>query len=226
MYLERPRRLMPLLILGLATCLCTPLMGCDENKPQPIAEPAVDVEPEPDLRPELAPSIKVKVKFKGGQRYARDLSNALNLSRVELCRELGQYDCVDLVHNITLGGVEPYQMGIHDPLPVAPVTAPIAVDRVALQACDRRATMDFEEPAEAVLFAELAGGNSDDEAYREAITRLTRRLLLRDPEVFEVEALLDFRAEVAEEVEEAQAPEAWASMACFMIATSKEALFY
>lgn len=50
---------------------------------------------------------------------------------------------VDEVHRIVLGGVEPYTLGVREPLPLIAVTAPIAQDRVALAACTERIERDL-----------------------------------------------------------------------------------
>ena len=61
---------------------------------------------------QVAVSRQARVKYKSGARYANDLAEALDLSRDAVCRELGRYDCVDEVHRIVLGGVEPYTLGV------------------------------------------------------------------------------------------------------------------
>lgn len=217
MYPEHMKRGCLWLSLGLS------LAACDGDKPAPAPSP----QPAPEVVEEAAvPSSRPRVQFKGGQRYATDLSEGLGLARLELCQELGRYDCVDQVHDITLGGVEPYKLRINKPLPVAPVTAPIAVDRVALSACDQRAERDFAAPEEAVIFGEVASGAPDEAKYAAVSARLYERLLQREAEPAEVAALAGFVREVEEEVGAEAAPREWATMSCFVVATSMEALFY
>jgi hypothetical protein len=214
------------LALLLAVGLSLGALACQDDKKQAVTEP--DPEPEVTEDNSVIPSNRPRVKFKSGQRYVNDLSRALELPRLELCQELGLYDCVDEVHNITLGGVEPYAKGIREPLPVAPVTAPIAADRVALSACDKRAAADFEDPSGAVLFAEVAqaGAQAGEEDYQAVSRRLYEVILAREPEDFEVQNLAAFTAEVREEVGADRVPRQWSTMSCFMVATSMEALFY
>ena len=69
-----------------------------------------------------------------------------------MCLELSKYDCNNDAFRITLGGVEPQNMLMYQPLEQAAMTAPIAVDRVALHACIERVSRDQAEPATAILF--------------------------------------------------------------------------
>lgn len=167
------------------------------------------------------PSQSPRVKPKGPVRWANDLARALEIPRQDLCKELGSYDCFDRVHRVALGGVEPYSVGLDQPLEVAPVTAAIAADRVALMACQRRIEQDVARPAQAVLLEDV---QELDASQREAFGhRAYRRLLGRDPSPQELEHLEDFWREL--EQEQATAAQ-WALLSCFSVASSMEALFY
>lgn len=199
-------------------------MGPDQPSVMPDATP--DMPPKPKT-PTLLPSSRPRVNFKGGRRLGNDLSRALELPRAELCKELSSYDCVEQVHQITLGGVEPYRLGINDPVPVAPVTAPIAVDRIALQACDRRAELDLSADAQsALIFGSLLvdAPEPSKEALGQAVDKLYDRLLQRDATDDERRALVDFWSKT--KARSAEPARDWATLSCFMIATSLEALFY
>ena len=219
--------------LGIGALALVGLGGCDDDEtpapdPAPVAEPEPMAEPEPDPEPGqegVVASHKARVKFKGGERYARDLSAALELPRDQLCTELGLYDCVDEVHRISLGGVEPYELGIDEPLPVAPVSAAIAVDRVALSACIRRVELDFADPGSAVVFGSLATAGGPQRADLEAVAAdLIDRILRRDATPAEISALADFYVDAEAE---ADAPaQAFGQLSCFAVATMLEALFY
>jgi hypothetical protein len=159
----------------------------------------------------------------------------LGLPRDQLCRELGVQDCVDQTHRVVLGGVEPYDLGIYNPLAVAPMTAPIAADRVALAACGAAARRDVTKPADAVFFAGLQPlAGLTDAQRRQVAERLYDRLLLRDAEAFEVDALVGLHGDVVAELAAAGttttaaggADEQWLTLSCFAVATSLEALFY
>ena len=213
-----------------------PAASQDMAQPSPDQGPQADMaQPvEPDMaqpivrRPAQLTSARPRVNFKGGRRLATDLSRALELPRDQLCLELSTYDCVEQVHRITLGGVEPYSLGINEPVPISPVTAPIAVDRLALQACDRRAQLDLEPGAQALIFAELArvapGADPTRAQLDTATDALYERLVQRDPSDLERRALADLWTEAR-----AKSPSPardWATLSCFMVATSLEALFY
>lgn len=206
------------------------LAGCEDDAP---AKPKAKKPQTTDSA--VVPSKQPRVRAKGGARYAADLAVALGLPRDQLCKELGSLDCVDDVHRIVLGGVEPYDLGIYQPLAVSPMTAPIAVDRVALSACARAARRDVQQRDAAVFLRDIAAGQALSAADREAVAkRIYDRLLLRDAEAFEVEALVGLHDDVVAELAAAQttttaagdADEQWLTLACFAVASGTEALFY
>ena len=206
------------------------LGGCEDDAP---AKPKANKPQTNDSA--LVPSKQPRVRAKGGARYATDLAAALALPRDQLCKELGTLDCVDDVHRIVLGGVEPYDLGIYQPLAVAPMTAPIAVDRVALSACARAARRDVHEPQQAVFWRDRTPGVALSAAERAVVAgRIYDRLLRRDAEAFEVEALVGLHDDVVAELAAAQtattaagdADEQWLTLACFAVASGTEALFY
>jgi hypothetical protein len=185
----------------------------------------VATDPVPTER--VAASRQARVKYKSGARYANDLAAALDLPRDAVCRELGRYDCVDEVHRIVLGGVEPYTLGVRDPLPSIAVTAPIAQDRVALAACTERIERDLaaSEPVflTAVDLDALTPGELEATAGR-FYDRILRRAATPD----EVSALAQFHSTVTDEPGEsgATATRDWAILSCFMVATTLESIFY
>ena len=205
--------------------------GCNQSSvsgdgPTPPA-PEPEVIAEPEAPQGIIASHKARVKFKGGEVMLRDLSTALDLPRDRACGELGRYDCIKEVHGIALGGVEPYHQAINTPLEVMPVTAAIAADRVALSTCIRRVKLDFDTPAEAVVFGAIAGGAGVPDAAALGATAkvLYDRILRRDATDDEVAALVDFHAEVLAETG-GDGRRRWAQMSCFSVATTLEALFY
>ena len=173
-------------------------------------------------------SSKARVKFKEQGRFVRDLAASLELPRDQVCKELGLYDCYEVAHRIVLGGVEPYRRGIRDPLPVAPVTAPIAVDRVALSACATRVDRDFDGPSEAVMFGELATSGPTEAQLRQAARTIYERLLRRPATEQETEALVAFYSEAQDALDgtDEEPAREWAIASCFAVATSMEGLFY
>lgn len=195
------------------------------------ADAAADAGPRPDASgPPFAPSTKGRVRFKGAERMRNDFAQALDLAPGEVCAELGQYDCVEFVHRVALGGTEPYTLGITRPLDKTTATTPLAVERVALSACGRRVDADLADPARAVLFGELeieggAVANLESEAVTRSLTRLYRRALLRNP----TESELSHLRELHRALEQDGLPNVardWAVLTCFSVLTSMEGLFY
>lgn len=171
---------------------------------------------------EQAPSARPRVKFKTAERYAADLSNALSLPRESLCTELDAFDCIG-VHRVALGEVDAFGLRLFEPLETMPVTAPIAVDRIALSACGERAAQDFSDSGNSASFQEIAAGDASSASDRDAVVaRLYRQLLLREATDAEVDAV----SSLHEDIPQSGRAQTWAQMACFVIATSTEALFY
>jgi hypothetical protein len=172
-------------------------------------------------------SRQARVKYKSGARYASDLAAALDLPRDAICRELGLYDCVDEVHRIVLGGVEPYTLGVREPLPAIPVTAPIAQDRVALAACTERIERDLA--ASEPVFLSRQDVDTPTPGQLEATARrFYDRILRREATPYELSALVQFHSTVSDEAGErrASATRDWAILSCFMVATTLESIFY
>ncbi len=178
---------------------------------------------------QLVPSIKARVKFKGAKRFGTDLASALGLESDSLCNELGLYNCLE-VHRIVLGGMEPYRLGIHKPLPKAGLTAPIAADRVALAACAERVRRDFLPNGTPILFeGPVPGSQAPSAAWRLGVaTQLYQRILRRQGTPDETAALVDFYPVVETEYGGAsvEATRDWLSLSCFSVSTMLEALFY
>ena len=216
-----------LLLLALAgACTATSV----EPAPSDDAE-RPDAGEVPDAgEPVFAASAKGRVRFKGAERLRNDLAQALELDPAEVCQELGQYDCVDFVHTVALGGVEPYELGVVEPLDETTATTPLAVERVALAACVRRVDRDLSGDVDAVLFGGLPLDGDrlrsvDDPAVAEAIARLYRRALLREPTEAEQQHLRRSYTELEGDNEPRPARD-WAVLTCFSVLTSLEGLFY
>lgn len=175
---------------------------------------------------QVAPSRQPRVKYKSGARYASDLAEALDLEREAVCRELGQYDCVDEVHRIVLGGVEPYTLGVRDPLPSIAVTAPIAQDRVALAACTERIARDLAG-SEPLFLKRIDLGEPTPGELEATAKRFYDRILRRAATADEVNVLTQFHSTVTGETSDsATATRDWAILSCFMVATTLESIFY
>lgn len=223
-----------LFCLSACTATSTP-PGSDAGQPPDdggaVATDGGTPAPDGGLEPTFGESAKGAVKFKKNERIANDLAQALGLSPADVCQELGRHSCTAYVHSVTLGGVEPYTLGLNVPLPNTSVTTPIAVERVVLHACTQRIERDLAAPASALLAKDLAvdasGGLADlDAAAVDAyLTRLYQRALLREPRPSELAALKGLYGELAEDGGGDLARD-WAVLACFSVLTTTEALFY
>lgn len=183
------------------------------------------------VTPALAESAKATLRFKRNERLRNDFAQALGLTPAQLCNELGLYSCTDFVHTIALGGVEPYTLGLRESLPNTTVTAPNAVDRVALAGCEKRVTMDFDAPASAVIYRDLPVdpdgtlGDLTAAGVAESIDRLYKRAVLRPASAEEVEHMRALYTELAATGEPNAARE-WAILSCYAVLTTMESLFY
>jgi hypothetical protein len=155
-----------------------------------------------------------------------DLVRALELKPDELCKELGERDCIRDIHVIALGGDDPFRSGINRP-PARPLsTTSVVVDRVLLSACSARARADkAAKPARVFTELDLAGPapSAESPAVDATITTLYRRLLARDPRPDELAVVKTLLA--GDEAERPQSGEEFATLACFAIGSSLEFLF-
>lgn len=165
-----------------------------------------------------------RVKFKDGERYLRDLAAALELPRDSICRELSQYDCFSDAFRIVLGGVEPYRIRVVEPQEKASLTAPIALDRLAMHACTLRVEEDVKSPATAVLFRP-SKARPDRKWKQQTATTIYDRILRRTPTAEETTRLVSFYDTVGRK-SAATASRDWTVLACFAVASSLESVFY
>lgn len=203
-------------ILGIGLALV--LAGCTADGASEAPPPGSPSDPAPPSIPEVdVQSRSPSLKRKDGEQLTLDLALALELDRDEVCRELGRYDCARDAHRIVLGGVEPYQLRIDRPLPAVGVSAPLAVERVALSACSARARADFAPGATPVVFGPLVEGRTGGRG--EVVDALYERLLGRAPDSEE-------RTMLSEWTEPGLTDAHFATLACFVVATTLEQLFY
>jgi hypothetical protein len=176
-------------------------------------------------------SGKATLRFKRSERLRNDFAQALALDPAKLCLELGQYSCTDLVHTIALGGVEPYILGIREPLASTTITTPMAVERVAFAGCVQRVSQDLMKPDSAVIFKGLtidsngAIPNIDAPEVASIIDTLYQRILLRPARPSEADHLKQLYNGVLA-TNEPQPARDWAMLACFSVLTTMESLFY
>lgn len=180
--------------------------------------------------PPFAKSDRANLRFKRATRLRNDVAQALQLDPTNVCLELGQYHCTDFVHTISLGGVEPYTLGLNVPFDDTTVTTPIATERVALYACEARVGADLGGGS-GVIFRDLSvdgEGKLADvaaEAVTQSLDTLYKRTLLRAP----TDQELTHHRELYRAIEADGQPNAardWAILSCFSVLTSMEGLFY
>lgn len=184
-----------------------------------------NTEPQP-----VAASARGNLRFKGPERLNADVAQALELPAAEVCKELGLYACTTVVHNVALGGVEPYGAGLYEASGITSATTPLVVDRVMWAACSKRADLDLANPAAAPIFTglPLAGSklqNPDGEEVRAAITRLVQRAVLREPSDAELSRYVQLARDI-EATGNGNPARAWMQSVCFAVLSSPEAIFY
>ena len=215
------------LIVALAS-LCAAGCLADGSKPNPnVTPPSPDAGPGPEV---FTASRKSKVRFKRTYRIRESLARALELDRDTLCVEVGGTSCFEL-HEVGLGGVEPYDLTIYEPSETVGVSAAIAADRVVLSACKARVDQDLTDLSDALLLdgLEIDGdGGLDDPtspSTRAVVDTMYRRLLSRKASASEVDAIVAFYSEVSGGMSTRPARD-WALLSCYAVGTSLEWLFY
>jgi hypothetical protein len=210
------------------------LSACPAPSPSP-SEPDAGTPPPADAGTgstgDVTPSSRNSLRIMNPEQLTAHFSAALSLPPEQLCNELGRYACTTNVHTVVLNGVDPYVVGLFEPLKTTGATTPNVIDRVALAACARRVSLDVTTPGEAVLFKGLeldAQGrlvSREGAPVRDAITSLYQRTLLRDPSETEVGALSQLAAQI--EASGSQTPgRDWMTMACFAVLSSAESIFF
>jgi len=174
------------------------------------------------------PSADPRVKYKDGERYLDDLSEALAMPREAICKELGRYDCFADAFRIVLGGVEGPNLLVNEPLEFEALTAPIAYDRVALNVCVSRVDLDVAKPTTAVLFKPKGkAGRKPNKAWLSTTAdQIYGALLRRDATPTERAQLAAFYDDVAKGGVSKDPAKDWTVLSCFAVATSLEAIFY
>jgi hypothetical protein len=173
-------------------------------------------------------SMDPKIKFKDGDRYLGDLSAALQIPRQSICQELGQYDCFNDAFRIVLGGVEAENLGVNVPLEEEALTAPIALDRLALHACVNRVKLDLGDPNHAVLMKKAPKGKASKGWLKATTATVYDRILNRAPTAFETAQMTGFYTQVAvkDGKPNPDATKDWVTLSCFATASSTENIFY
>lgn len=189
-----------------------------ESKPgsKPAAGDTVDgVQPSA-----LASSARPRLQWKRYAAFEADLSSALELAPDVLCKEFGSEPCVRGVHLVALGGHEPFRSGMLESAAEPLATTPTVVERVVLNACSQRVELDRSEPK---LFKFDLSAPPSAEAIDALASTLYRRFMARDPEPLERSTL----AELArDDSGQPLGGDEFAKLACFVVGTSSEFLFF
>ena len=107
----------------------------------------------------------------------------------------------------------------------------MAVERIAHQACYNRLVLDLASEDERVLFLQvpLDGArlaNVDGPEVQDLIDHMYRKILARNPTERESDIVRDLYREFEAEPLGLSPAASWAQLACFMLVTSTEFLFY
>lgn len=158
--------------------------------------------------------------WKRYRAFESGLVKGLGLTKDQVCLELGKDSCIDKVHLTVLGGNEPFFNGQYERAQTPTVLTAVAVDRVVLSACSRRIELDAGLGANALVFKNfpLTAAKPSDDQIKQQATELYRRLLARDPEAPELQAISAFGGT-------AIAGDKIALSLCYAIATSSENIF-
>ncbi len=210
---------------------CTALLwACDNGDGS--ANPAGET-PGPEASPEPGPgdpgavfaSPQPQLIWKKQVAMELDLSRALSLDRESLCSELDLVPCVDL-HEVPLGGNDPFILGLYEPVTDPQATTPTVMDRLLLGACAQAVNRDMEADSPEV-FTDIDLGASDlteaTDAVEAQITALYRRFLVRDP--LPEEIAIVSRLTVDDDGEPVSASD-FAKLSCFTIGSTSEFIFY
>lgn len=192
--------------------------GGDSNQP---GGGGTTVEPIP--APPYKASQGDAVLWKRHAAFEADLMRALELGRDDLCKELGERNCIRDIHVIALGGNDPFRSGINVP-PSQPLsTTSIVVDRVLLSACSARARADKAGAPKVFRDLDLRGAApaADAPAVEATIATLFQRFLARDPKPSETKVVKT----LLEGDDAPASAEEFATLACFTVGSSLEFLF-
>jgi hypothetical protein len=184
------------------------------------------------------PSPKNLVHRKRADMLNNILYKALDLpDKKAVCTELGKkkLQCADVVHRVALGSMEAYDNTMYQHPGEVNLTSPIALDRLVLAACSRRAMADLGTVRnntlsdQAVIFKKVKltsdGRLVANDAIDQAITRLYRRGLTRDPTPSEIQAIKDLYQQIFDENPVGAAAN-WMKLSCFVVFSSIEGAFY
>ncbi len=227
-----PEIIIKRLIAPLAATLMLVCTGCKDDAAAAAADKKPTTPADPTSDPAVAgppTSPNPRIKFKGPKRMKLELARILDLDDGEVCTELGLYDCFG-VHNVALGGADPFGVELYTAPEQSSATTPLAVERVVLAGCIERAVRDINNPSTALIFKDLAviGGQLDPaaEAVADALDALYTRSMQRRATDSEIELLRGLYADIEDSGDSSAPAQDWATLSCFTVLTTLETLFY
>lgn len=144
-----------------------------------------------------------------------DVAAALELDRSSMCIELGTTPCRDGLLT-SLGGNDPFGLGLYEPMDQPLATTPAATERLVLAACAVRRDLDAE--GDPVVFTALDWG-ADTVAkgaqLDQQVEILFERFLARRATAEEIDAVTSL-------ADEPTTPGDFAAAACFAIGSTTE----
>ena len=177
----------------------------------------------------IAASTKNELLWKRARAVENGLAQALAIPVEDVCNELDRFSCIGLVHQVPLGGNEPFAQGLYDPLRTPSTTTALSFERVVLSACSAAVEIDAARPAPIVFRGHPLTDDLLTDAADAAIgadlldATLVQRIHGREPQAGELAALRELL------VDDDGAPvsgRTFAKLACFAIASTTENLFY
>ena len=166
-------------------------------------------------------SLYNNVVWKRYRALENGMMRALSLSKEQLCKELDQFSCIDQIHLFNLGGNDPFKAAQGKRSSNPTILTPIAVERLAMHACNNRIELDKAAgAADAVVFKGFTLNTEPMPADQIAplVTDLYRRILARDPSPKEIAKLDEF-------AKQGIGSEQFAKTACFVVASLYENIF-
>lgn len=174
-------------------------------------------------------SSKNRVQRKRAEIVRNTIAKSLNLDPNGMCLELGKLPCANVVHKVSLGGMDPYGNSQYKRPTRISATSPIALERVVLSACIQRAGLDSINPSNGLIFKDLEtsadGRLVNNEKIDESIQRLYQRAYMRNATTAEVLAVKDLYEQIFKE-NPIGAAQNWMILSCFSILSSVEMIFF
>lgn len=196
--------------------------------------------PDPPLVVDPPVGARDNLRWRTGWAYQQHLMQALALPEAQVCNELGLLPCVTrpaserpfrgeniptgtaVPHLVALGGNDPFDQSHYVASHTPGATTPVAVDRVALAACDARVEADRAGTAVVFTAVDFAGASVDAAAAAATATTLFSRFHLRDATADEIAGIQSLTTDDAAAV---VAPADFAVAACFAVASLSESVF-